>query len=138
MPLKCRPRFGSNFLLLFSFSVSLSISLPVSDVRDAREQMHLGGVSYPPLPLQDASVRPHSAFGQNSLSCSPTGSFPGHFPPAGVMPASQPHSSYFSGLTGPQHPFYNRVRHWLLCSSKMHQCLRLLKHTCDNYRAKYD
>lgn len=22
----------------------------------------------------------------------------------------QPHSSYYSGLTGPQHPFYNRVR----------------------------
>ncbi|CAM4644457.1 unnamed protein product [Leuciscus chuanchicus] len=80
----------------------------VTDVRDAREQMHLGGVSYPSLPLQDASVRPHSAFGQHSLSCSPTGSFPGPFPPAGVMPATQPHSSYFSGLTGPQHPFYNR------------------------------
>ncbi|XP_039523909.1 kinase D-interacting substrate of 220 kDa isoform X1 [Pimephales promelas] len=80
----------------------------IADVRDAREQMHLGGVSYPPLPLQDASARPHSTFGQNSLSCSPTGSFPGSFPPAGVMPTTQPHSSYFSGLTGPQHPFYNR------------------------------
>ncbi|XP_067311449.1 kinase D-interacting substrate of 220 kDa B isoform X1 [Pseudorasbora parva] len=80
----------------------------IADVRDAREQMHLGGVSYPPLPLQDASVRPHSAFGQQSMACSPTGSFPGSFPPAGVLPAAQPHSSYFSGLTGPQHPFYNR------------------------------
>uniref|UniRef100_A0A8C2EA36 Kinase D-interacting substrate of 220 kDa n=1 Tax=Cyprinus carpio TaxID=7962 RepID=A0A8C2EA36_CYPCA len=79
----------------------------IADVRDAREQMHLGGVSYPTLPLQDASVRPHSTFGQHSLACSPTGSFP----PAGVLPAAQPHSSYFSGLTGPQHPFYNRVRH---------------------------
>ncbi|XP_016090955.1 kinase D-interacting substrate of 220 kDa-like isoform X2 [Sinocyclocheilus grahami] len=46
----------------------------------------------------------HSTFGQHSLACSPTGSFP----PAGVLPAAQPHSSYFSGLTGPQHPFYNR------------------------------
>uniref|UniRef100_A0A672SS23 Kinase D interacting substrate 220 n=1 Tax=Sinocyclocheilus grahami TaxID=75366 RepID=A0A672SS23_SINGR len=80
----------------------------IADVRDAREQMHLGGVSYPTLPLQDASVRPHSTFGQHSLACSPTGSFPGSFPPAGVLPAAQPHSSYFSGLTGPQHPFYNR------------------------------
>uniref|UniRef100_A0A673LCF6 Kinase D-interacting substrate of 220 kDa-like n=1 Tax=Sinocyclocheilus rhinocerous TaxID=307959 RepID=A0A673LCF6_9TELE len=81
----------------------------IADVRDAREQMHLGGVSYPTLPLQDASVRPHSTFGQHSLACSPTGSFPGSFPPAGVLPAAQPHSSYFSGLTGPQHPFYNRA-----------------------------
>uniref|UniRef100_A0A8C2BPG5 Kinase D-interacting substrate 220a n=1 Tax=Cyprinus carpio TaxID=7962 RepID=A0A8C2BPG5_CYPCA len=77
----------------------------IADVRDAREQMHLGGVSYPTLPLQDASVRPHSTFGQHSLACSPTGSFPA----AGVLPAAQPHSSYFSGLTGPQHPFYNRA-----------------------------
>ncbi|XP_026085397.1 kinase D-interacting substrate of 220 kDa-like isoform X3 [Carassius auratus] len=76
----------------------------IADVRDAREQMHLGGVSYPTLPLQDASVRPHSTFGQQSLACSPTGSLA----PAGVLPAAQPHSSYFSGLTGPQHPFYNR------------------------------
>ncbi|XP_009291460.1 kinase D-interacting substrate of 220 kDa B-like isoform X3 [Danio rerio] len=80
----------------------------IADVRDAREQMHLGGVSFPTLPLQDASVRPHSGFGQQSLACSPTGSFPGSFPNAGVLPATQPHSSYFSGLTGPQHPFYNR------------------------------
>ncbi|XP_026141628.1 kinase D-interacting substrate of 220 kDa B-like isoform X1 [Carassius auratus] len=80
----------------------------IADVRDAREQMHLGGVSYPTLPLQDASVRPHSTFGQQSLACSPTGSFPGSFAPTGVLPAAQPHSSYFSGLTGPQHPFYNR------------------------------
>lgn len=103
MPLKSWPRFGSNFLLLFLYVCA-------SDVRDAREQMHLGGVSFPTLPLQDASVRPHSGFGQQSLACSPTGSFPGSFPNAGVLPATQPHSSYFSGLTGPQHPFYNRVR----------------------------
>ncbi|XP_051502627.1 kinase D-interacting substrate of 220 kDa B-like isoform X2 [Myxocyprinus asiaticus] len=80
----------------------------IADVRDAREQMHLGGVSYPTMPLQDASARPQSSFGQHSLACSPTGSFPGSFHPAGMLPPAQPHSSYFSGLTGPQHPFYNR------------------------------
>ncbi|TRY55853.1 hypothetical protein DNTS_035050 [Danionella cerebrum] len=76
----------------------------IADVRDAREQMNNGGVSYPTLPLQDAALRPHSGFGQQSLASSPAGSFPGSFPPI-----TQPHSSYFSGLTGPQHPFYNRV-----------------------------
>ncbi|XP_036448980.1 kinase D-interacting substrate of 220 kDa isoform X4 [Colossoma macropomum] len=69
----------------------------IADVRDAREQMHIGGVSYPTLPLQEAPVRTHSVFGQAPTACSPTTSFP-----------AQPHSSYFSGLTGPQHPFYNR------------------------------
>ncbi|KAK3563407.1 hypothetical protein QTP86_026229, partial [Hemibagrus guttatus] len=69
----------------------------IADVRDAREQMHLGGVSYPTMPLQEAPARPHSVFGQGPAACSPTGSFP-----------AQTHSSYFSGLTGPQHPFYNR------------------------------
>ncbi len=130
MALKCWPRFRSNFsssLSLLSLSLSLCFSLLPSDVRDAREQMHLGGVSYPTLPLQDASARPHSTFGQHSLACSPTGSFPGSFPPAGVLPAAQPHSSYFSGLTGPQHPFYNRVRHQaetlLTVFSKVHLCL---------------
>ncbi|XP_056623939.1 kinase D-interacting substrate of 220 kDa B isoform X2 [Triplophysa dalaica] len=80
----------------------------IADVRDAREQMHLGGVSYPTMPLQDVSARPQSVFGQQSLACSPTGSFTGSFPTGGVLSPSQPHSSYFSGLTGPQHPFYNR------------------------------
>ncbi|XP_072545755.1 kinase D-interacting substrate of 220 kDa B isoform X2 [Salminus brasiliensis] len=69
----------------------------IADVRDAREQMHIGGVSYPTLPLQEAPVRTHSVFGQAPAACPPTASFP-----------AQPHSSYFSGLTGPQHPFYNR------------------------------
>ncbi|XP_058254273.1 kinase D-interacting substrate of 220 kDa B isoform X7 [Hemibagrus wyckioides] len=69
----------------------------IADVRDAREQMHLGGVSYPTMSLQEAPARPHSVFGQGPAACSPTGSFP-----------AQTHSSYFSGLTGPQHPFYNR------------------------------
>ncbi|KAM4542226.1 kinase D-interacting substrate of 220 kDa B isoform 1-T2 [Odontesthes bonariensis] len=73
----------------------------IADVRAAREQMHLGGVTYPTLPLQEAVPRPQSGYGQHSAACSPTGSFAGSLPP-------QPHSSYFSGITGPQHPFYNR------------------------------
>uniref|UniRef100_A0A672I5L9 Kinase D-interacting substrate 220a n=1 Tax=Salarias fasciatus TaxID=181472 RepID=A0A672I5L9_SALFA len=75
----------------------------IADVRAAREQMHLGGVGYPALPLQEAAPRPPSGYGQPPSACSPTGSFAGSLPP-------QPHSAYFSGMTGPQHPFYNRVR----------------------------
>lgn len=74
------------------------------DVRAAREQINMGGVTYPTLPLQEALPRPQSGYGQHSAVCSPTGSFAGSLPP-------QPHSSYFSGMTGPQHPFYNRVRY---------------------------
>lgn len=73
------------------------------DVRAAREQMHLGGVTYPTLPLQEAVPRPQSGYGQQSAACSPSSLFPGPLP-------TQPHSAYFSGMTGPQHPFYNRVR----------------------------
>uniref|UniRef100_A0A7N6AKN4 KAP NTPase domain-containing protein n=1 Tax=Anabas testudineus TaxID=64144 RepID=A0A7N6AKN4_ANATE len=73
----------------------------IADVRAAREQMHMGGVTYPTLPVQEAVPRPHSGYGQQSAACSPSGSFPGSLPP-------QPHSAYFSGMTGPQHPFYNR------------------------------
>ncbi|XP_008295157.1 kinase D-interacting substrate of 220 kDa [Stegastes partitus] len=73
----------------------------IADVRAAREQMHIGGVTYPTLPLQEAVPRPQSGYGQHSAACSPTGSFAGSLPP-------QPHSAYFSGMTGPQHPFYNR------------------------------
>lgn len=77
------------------------------DVRAAREQMHIGGVTYPTLPLQEAAARPQSVYTQHSAACSPAGSFTGSLPP-------QPHSAYFSGMTGPQHPFYNRVRkHYL-------------------------
>ncbi|KAG7465841.1 hypothetical protein MATL_G00157980 [Megalops atlanticus] len=79
----------------------------IADVRAAREQMHIEGVSYPTLPLQDGPPRAHSVFSQHSSACSPTGSFTGHFPPQGVAPP-QSHSSYYSGMTGPQHPFYNR------------------------------
>uniref|UniRef100_A0A672I3Z4 Kinase D-interacting substrate 220a n=1 Tax=Salarias fasciatus TaxID=181472 RepID=A0A672I3Z4_SALFA len=74
----------------------------IADVRAAREQMHLGGVGYPALPLQEAAPRPPSGYGQPPSACSPTGSFAGSLPP-------QPHSAYFSGMTGPQHPFYNRA-----------------------------
>ncbi|XP_030643113.1 kinase D-interacting substrate of 220 kDa B isoform X2 [Chanos chanos] len=79
----------------------------IADVRDAREQMHIGGVTYPTLSVHEAPPRGPSIFGQHSVACSPTGSFTGSFPPMGAVP-SQPHSSYFSGMTGPQHPFYNR------------------------------
>uniref|UniRef100_A0AAQ5YG38 KAP NTPase domain-containing protein n=1 Tax=Amphiprion ocellaris TaxID=80972 RepID=A0AAQ5YG38_AMPOC len=74
----------------------------IADVRAAREQMHIGGVTYPTMPLQEAVPRPQSGYGQHSTACSPTGSFAGSLPP-------QPHSAYFSGMTGPQHPFYNRA-----------------------------
>uniref|UniRef100_A0A3B4AP54 KAP NTPase domain-containing protein n=1 Tax=Periophthalmus magnuspinnatus TaxID=409849 RepID=A0A3B4AP54_9GOBI len=74
----------------------------IADVRAAREQMHMGGVTYPTLPLQEAGTRGPSGYGQHPATCSPNGSFTGSLPP-------QPHSAYFSGMTGPQHPFYNRV-----------------------------
>ncbi|XP_036006559.1 kinase D-interacting substrate of 220 kDa B isoform X4 [Fundulus heteroclitus] len=83
----------------------------IADVRAAREQMHLGGVTYPTLPLQEAVPRPQPGYGQLSAACSPTGSFGGSLPP-------QPHSSYFSGMTGPQHPFYNRHLKSLPCKVK--------------------
>uniref|UniRef100_A0A668U1K8 KAP NTPase domain-containing protein n=1 Tax=Oreochromis aureus TaxID=47969 RepID=A0A668U1K8_OREAU len=73
----------------------------IADVRAAREQMHIGGVTYPTLPLQEAAARPQSVYTQHSAACSPAGSYTGSLPP-------QPHSAYFSGMTGPQHPFYNR------------------------------
>lgn len=71
----------------------------------------MGGVTYPALPLQDAAgPRPTSMYSQVSSTCSPSASFSGPFiPPAGGMVSPQPHSSYFSGMGGPQHPFYNRV-----------------------------
>ncbi|KAM8737601.1 kinase D-interacting substrate of 220 kDa B isoform 4-T5 [Acanthopagrus schlegelii] len=82
----------------------------IADVRAAREQMHMGGVTYPTLPLQEAAPRPQSGYGQLSAACSPTGAFARPLPP-------QPHSAYFSGMTGPQHPFYNRVPPAVLLSS---------------------
>ncbi|XP_028858461.1 kinase D-interacting substrate of 220 kDa B isoform X3 [Denticeps clupeoides] len=76
----------------------------IADVRAAREQMNMGGVTYPTLPLQEVAPRPVSMYSQASSACSPTATFNG--PYSGVSP--QPHSSYYSGMAGPQHPFYNR------------------------------
>ncbi|KAK7904331.1 hypothetical protein WMY93_016938 [Mugilogobius chulae] len=56
-----------------------------------------GGVTYPTLPLQEAGTRGPAGYGQHPATCSPSGSFAGSLPP-------QPHSAYFSGMTGPQHP----------------------------------
>ncbi|XP_029107379.1 kinase D-interacting substrate of 220 kDa B isoform X3 [Scleropages formosus] len=79
----------------------------IADVRAAREQMNIGGVTYPTLPLQDAPARAPSVYSQHSSACSPTASFNGPYNSVGVV-SPQPPSSYFSGMTGPQHPFYNR------------------------------
>nr|XP_054604614.1 kinase D-interacting substrate of 220 kDa B-like [Nothobranchius furzeri] len=82
----------------------------ISDVCAAREQMNMGGVTYPAIPLQEAQPRPISVYSQVSSTCSPSASFSGPFnqPPGGVI-SPQPHSSYYSGMAGPQHPFYNRL-----------------------------
>uniref|UniRef100_A0A3Q3K4T4 Uncharacterized protein n=1 Tax=Monopterus albus TaxID=43700 RepID=A0A3Q3K4T4_MONAL len=82
----------------------------IADVRAAREQMKMGGVTYPSLPLQEAQPRPTSVYSQVSSACSPSASFSGPFnPAAGGVVSPQPHSSYYSGIAGPQHPFYNRA-----------------------------
>ncbi|XP_060908754.1 kinase D-interacting substrate of 220 kDa B isoform X2 [Labrus mixtus] len=81
----------------------------IADVRAAREQMNIGGVTYPPLALQEAQPRPTSMYSQVSSACSPSASFSGPFnQPGGGVVSPQPHSSYYSGMAGPQHPFYNR------------------------------
>ncbi|XP_026088542.1 kinase D-interacting substrate of 220 kDa B-like isoform X2 [Carassius auratus] len=72
----------------------------IADVRAAREQVNMGGVTYPTLPLQEG--RPISVYSQQS----PSASYNGPYIPPGVSP--QPHSTHFSGMGGPQHPFYNR------------------------------
>ncbi|MEQ2168630.1 hypothetical protein GOODEAATRI_016775 [Goodea atripinnis] len=78
--------------------------------RRSREQMNMGGVTYPAIPLQEAQARPTSVYSQVSSTCSPSASFSGPFnQPAGGIISPQPHSSYYSGMAGPQHPFYNRV-----------------------------
>ncbi|XP_051501195.1 kinase D-interacting substrate of 220 kDa B isoform X1 [Myxocyprinus asiaticus] len=76
----------------------------IADVRAAREQVNMSGVTYPTLPLQEG--RPVSVYSQQSSVCSPTASYNGPYNVPGVSP--QPHSAYFSGMAGPQHPFYNR------------------------------
>ncbi|XP_005950521.1 kinase D-interacting substrate of 220 kDa B isoform X4 [Haplochromis burtoni] len=83
----------------------------IADVRAAREQMNMGGVTYPPLPLQEAQPRPTSVYSQVSSTCSPSASFTGPFnPPAGGVVSPPPHSSYYSGMASTQHPFYNRSK----------------------------
>uniref|UniRef100_A0A8C0QSG5 Kinase D-interacting substrate of 220 kDa n=1 Tax=Chelonoidis abingdonii TaxID=106734 RepID=A0A8C0QSG5_CHEAB len=79
----------------------------ISDVRAARDQMNIGGLPYSTMPLPEAPARPSSVFSQPSSVCSSSTSFNGPFNGGVVSP--QPHSSYYSGMTGPQHPFYNRV-----------------------------
>ncbi|XP_013885441.1 kinase D-interacting substrate of 220 kDa B [Austrofundulus limnaeus] len=73
----------------------------IADVRAAREQMNVGGVTYPAVPLLEVQPRPTSVYSQVSSTCSPSASFSGPFnPPAGGV--------VYSGMAGPQHPFYNR------------------------------
>ncbi|XP_042319422.1 kinase D-interacting substrate of 220 kDa isoform X4 [Sceloporus undulatus] len=79
----------------------------IADVRAARDQVNIGAIPYPTLPLQEAAPRASSVFSQPSSACSSTHSFNGPFNGGVVSP--QPHSSYYSGMTGPQHPFYNRA-----------------------------
>ncbi|CAH7302221.1 Kidins220 [Phodopus roborovskii] len=60
-----------------------------------------------PTPLcMKPPPRPPSGYSQPASVCSSSGSFNGPFPSGVVSP--QPHSSYYSGMSGPQHPFYNR------------------------------
>nr|XP_013999552.1 unnamed protein product [Salmo salar] len=81
----------------------------IADVRAAREQMSIRAVTYPSLPLQEAALRPTSVYSQQSgmSACSPSTSFNGHFNSPGLV-SLPPHSSNYSGMAGPQHPFYNR------------------------------
>uniref|UniRef100_A0A4W5MEU7 Kinase D-interacting substrate 220b n=1 Tax=Hucho hucho TaxID=62062 RepID=A0A4W5MEU7_9TELE len=80
----------------------------IADVRAAREQMSIGAVTYPSLPLQEAAPRPTSVYSQQSGMSAYSPSFNGPFNPPGVV-SPPPHSSYYSGMAGPQHPFYNRA-----------------------------
>ncbi|XP_064846790.1 kinase D-interacting substrate of 220 kDa B isoform X5 [Oncorhynchus masou masou] len=79
----------------------------IADVRAAREQMSIGAVTYPSLPLPEAAPRPTSVYSQQSGMSAYSPSFNGPFNPPGVV-SPPPHSSYYSGIAGPQHPFYNR------------------------------
>ncbi|XP_067840338.1 kinase D-interacting substrate of 220 kDa B isoform X2 [Heptranchias perlo] len=77
----------------------------IADIRAAREQMstvNIAGIPYPSLPLQEAPPRAVSLFSQAQSVCSSSASFNGN-----VMSPQHP-SSYYSGMVGPQHPFYNR------------------------------
>lgn len=85
----------------------------LADVRAAREQINIGALAYPQLPLHEATPRGPSGYSQPPSVCSSSTSFNGPF--AGGVVSPQPHSSYYSGMTGPQHPFYNRVSGWPCC-----------------------
>ncbi|XP_067878506.1 kinase D-interacting substrate of 220 kDa-like isoform X2 [Heterodontus francisci] len=77
----------------------------IADIRAAREQMstvNITGIPYPSLPLQEAPPRAVSVFSQAPSVCSSSASFNGN-----VMSPQHP-SSYYSGMVGQQHPFYNR------------------------------
>nr|XP_010962357.1 PREDICTED: kinase D-interacting substrate of 220 kDa [Camelus bactrianus] len=78
----------------------------IADVRAARDQISIGGLAYPALPLHEAPPRPPSGYSQPPSVCSSSASFNGPF--GGGVVSPQPPSSYYSGMTGPQHPFYNR------------------------------
>uniref|UniRef100_A0A7M4FVV6 Kinase D interacting substrate 220 n=1 Tax=Crocodylus porosus TaxID=8502 RepID=A0A7M4FVV6_CROPO len=97
----------------------------IADVRAARDQMNIGGLPYPTLPLHEAPARASSVFSQPSSVCSSSTSFNGPFN-GGVL-SPQPHSSYYSGMTGPQHPFYNRVTHVSLSSLTVESVCEKLK-----------
>uniref|UniRef100_A0AAZ3RWZ8 Kinase D-interacting substrate of 220 kDa n=1 Tax=Oncorhynchus tshawytscha TaxID=74940 RepID=A0AAZ3RWZ8_ONCTS len=75
----------------------------IADVRAAREQMSIGAVTYPSLPLQEAAPRPTSVYSQQSGMSAYSPSFNGPFNPPGVV-SPPPHSSYYSGIAGPQTP----------------------------------
>ncbi|XP_069742342.1 kinase D-interacting substrate of 220 kDa-like isoform X1 [Narcine bancroftii] len=75
----------------------------IADIRAARDQMstvNITGIPFPSLPLQEAPSR--AAFSQAPSVCSSSTSFNGN-----VMSPQHP-SSFYSGMVGQQHPFYNR------------------------------
>ncbi|XP_043534206.1 kinase D-interacting substrate of 220 kDa-like isoform X2 [Chiloscyllium plagiosum] len=77
----------------------------IADIRAAREQMssvNITGIPYPALPFQEAPPRAVSVFSQAPSVCSSSASFNGN-----VVSPQHP-SSYYSGMVGQQHPFYNR------------------------------
>ena len=92
---------------MFYFLLPSGVLFNLLDVRAARDQINIGGLAYPPLPLHEAPPRPPSGYSQPASVCSSSTSFNAPF--GGGVVSPQPHSSYYSGMTGPQHPFYNRV-----------------------------
>ncbi|KAM7368427.1 hypothetical protein PAMP_014649 [Pampus punctatissimus] len=96
-----------------SFEVFLSSRTPVLTARDIRTflpcTVNLDPKLREIITGMEAQPRPTSVYSQVSSACSPSASFSGPFnQPVGSSISPQPHSSYYSGTTGPQHPFYNR------------------------------